>query len=180
MESETPTEADDNTEVINATFTADQIIRALIPDFELPLVGPLLDFVNVEEIIGELMTTTDIKRVGLDLPVRFAVSERLARLIHSQWIGENLDKLSEPRPAGRLYDLAVTAEAPTDAEDGLATVQTVCPICGRVGAVTADREGLSRWWAGEVVQKALPDLPRVAREQILSGMCPPCQVGLFG
>ena len=179
MESETPTEADDNTEVINATFTADQIIRALIPDFELPLIGPLLDFVNVEEIIGELMTTTDIKRVGLDLPVRFAVSERLARLIQAQWIGENLDKLSEPRPPACSCDRKA-AEAPTDAEDGLATVQTVCPICGRVGAVTADREGLSRWWAGEVVQKALPDLPRVAREQILSGMCPPCQVGLFG
>lgn len=49
-----------------------------------------------------------------------------------------------------------------------------CLYCGNTGIVVANRRGVMRWEAGELIQKALPELSAEHREQMISGFHPEC------
>jgi uncharacterized protein YbaR (Trm112 family) len=56
----------------------------------------------------------------------------------------------------------------------------VCPICRKVHFVTVDEEEYMAWENGELIQKAMPSLSATEREQLISHICPKCQVSVFG
>lgn len=52
----------------------------------------------------------------------------------------------------------------------------VCPFCGKEHFVTVNMP----WENGELIQKAMPSLSATEREQLISHICPKCQVSVFG
>jgi len=60
------------------------------------------------------------------------------------------------------------------------TLEIVCPICGKLSYVTVNTEDYIKWINGELAQNAFPYLSVTRREQLISGMCPSCQVKIFG
>lgn len=59
-------------------------------------------------------------------------------------------------------------------------VEMTCPFCGESHAVEVNLAGYEAWQNGELIQKAMPDLTRTEREQLISRMCPKCQAEVFG
>ena len=55
-----------------------------------------------------------------------------------------------------------------------------CPICGKEHEVEVSETALYKWQNGALIQNAMPTLSAVEREQILSHICPACQVSIFG
>ena len=55
-----------------------------------------------------------------------------------------------------------------------------CPFCGDLHEVTVNFEAYGNWLGGELIQRAMPDLTPTEREQLISGICPECQAGVFG
>lgn len=55
-------------------------------------------------------------------------------------------------------------------------VHITCPFCGADHSVIVDFNEYSAWQAGELIQRAMP----TEREQLISGICPKCQEGIFG
>jgi hypothetical protein len=49
-----------------------------------------------------------------------------------------------------------------------------CPGCGEKIKVTVNKAGYFAWRAGELLQRALPELSVSARERFISGYCTPC------
>lgn len=56
----------------------------------------------------------------------------------------------------------------------------VCPFCGGEHSVKVALEDFVKWQCGELAQTAFPYLNATEREQVISGMCPDCQKGIFG
>lgn len=54
-----------------------------------------------------------------------------------------------------------------------------CPFCGRYGQVEVPVLGLMLWSQGELIQKAMPDVPDDIREQMITGTHPECWKKLF-
>lgn len=59
-------------------------------------------------------------------------------------------------------------------------VAIICPFCGEDHAVEVDLAKFEAWQSGELIQNAMPDLTFMEREQLISGLCPKCQVKVFG
>ena len=59
-------------------------------------------------------------------------------------------------------------------------VAMTCAFCGKFHLVEVDLEQLEAWQNGELIQNAMPDLTFTEREQLISGLCPKCQVKVFG
>ena len=59
-------------------------------------------------------------------------------------------------------------------------VSIICPFCGGDHAVEVDLAKFEAWQNGELIQNAMPDLTFTEREQLISGLCPKCQVKAFG
>ena len=59
------------------------------------------------------------------------------------------------------------------------TFSIECPICGKEHFVTVGEEGFRKWQNGEMAQDAFPYLSLSEREQIISNICPECQVKIF-
>lgn len=55
-----------------------------------------------------------------------------------------------------------------------------CPFCGAVHEVEVDADEFSAWQNGELIQHAMPDLSPTKREQLISQLCPQCQLRVFG
>ena len=55
-----------------------------------------------------------------------------------------------------------------------------CPICGATPEVSVDYEDFIRYQDGAPVQVAFPYLNATEREAIISGLCPKCQISVFG
>ena len=72
--------------------------------------------------------------------------------------------------ADRIYNIT----AP-DASD----IEAVCPHCGVCEYVTVTEAEGDRLIDGEFVQAVLPHRSAVEREQIISGLCGPCQARLI-
>lgn len=59
-------------------------------------------------------------------------------------------------------------------------VSIICPFCGKDHEVEVDLAKFEAWQSGELIQNAMPDLTFTEREQLISGLCPKCQVKAFG
>ena len=59
-------------------------------------------------------------------------------------------------------------------------IEIGCPFCGATHHVTADLAEYEAWRAGEPIQRAMPTLSATEREQLISGICPKCQISVFG
>ena len=59
-------------------------------------------------------------------------------------------------------------------------IEITCPFCGTNHAVEVDLAKFEAWQRGELIQNAMPDLTFIEREQLISGLCPKCQVKVFG
>lgn len=55
-----------------------------------------------------------------------------------------------------------------------------CPFCGERHEVKVSEAAYNNWCGGELIQRAMPDLTPTQREQLVSGLCPSCQKGIFG
>ena len=56
-----------------------------------------------------------------------------------------------------------------------------CPFCGRTHWVTVNSRDFADWRNFNVLtQNAFPYLSATEREQLISGLCPECQKGVFG
>lgn len=55
-----------------------------------------------------------------------------------------------------------------------------CPFCGATHSVFMDDASFLRWQAENLIQDAMPELSPTEREQLISGLCPKCQAGIFG
>ena len=59
-------------------------------------------------------------------------------------------------------------------------ISIICPFCGEDHAVEVNLAQFEAWQSGELIQNAMPDLTFTEREQLISGLCPKCQVKAFG
>ena len=59
-------------------------------------------------------------------------------------------------------------------------IETVCPFCGKEGAVKVKMYDWLNYVNGTLAQNAFPYLSTAEREQIISNMCPACQASIFG
>ena len=55
-----------------------------------------------------------------------------------------------------------------------------CVFCGKEHSVMVEETEFLNWQAGELIQKAMPNLTATEREQLISGICPTCQAKIFG
>ena len=60
------------------------------------------------------------------------------------------------------------------------TLKIECPICGAEHEVTMEIADYYAWEHGARIQDVAPYLSATQREQLISGMCPDCQVKVFG
>lgn len=58
-------------------------------------------------------------------------------------------------------------------------VEKVCPWCGKVVVISCDVNAHAAWLAGELVQRAFPDMDKFDREALVSGMCHDCSSKVF-
>lgn len=54
-----------------------------------------------------------------------------------------------------------------------------CPMCGQTHSVVVEEGDFLEWQNGELIQRAMPDLSIVEREQLISHICPKCQAIIF-
>lgn len=59
-------------------------------------------------------------------------------------------------------------------------VGMVCPLCGKAHFVVVNEKEYKAWENGELIQKAMPSLSATEREQLISHICPKCQISVFG
>lgn len=55
-----------------------------------------------------------------------------------------------------------------------------CPFCKGVSNVIVPTEGFDRWQKGDLIQRAMPEVPAETREILIGGMCLKCQKMVFG
>jgi hypothetical protein len=60
------------------------------------------------------------------------------------------------------------------------TITIQCPFCGDYHEVDVNEIAYDNWQSGELIQNAMPDLTPTEREQLISHLCPACQVKIFG
>ena len=58
-------------------------------------------------------------------------------------------------------------------------VEMRCPFCNTIHAVEVDSAQFEAWQNGELIQRAMPELSATEREQLISNICPKCQVDIF-
>jgi len=54
-----------------------------------------------------------------------------------------------------------------------------CSICKKDCWVRATPEQIERWKAGELIQRAMPNVPAAERELLISGVCNTCFDAMF-
>lgn len=55
-----------------------------------------------------------------------------------------------------------------------------CPFCMKTHTVKVEKKSFNEWLSGELIQNAMPNMSATEREQLISGICPKCQVSIFG
>ncbi len=60
------------------------------------------------------------------------------------------------------------------------TVETICPVCGKLSWVVVEESDLFAWQNGALVQDAFPYLSAEERELFISGICSDCWDRMFG
>ena len=61
----------------------------------------------------------------------------------------------------------------------LITVPTVCPRCSDRKEFVLELESFEQWKAGELIQRAFPNLSPEDRERLKTGICPDCWDNIF-
>jgi len=56
----------------------------------------------------------------------------------------------------------------------LTKLTTSCPLCSKTEIIAVPTERHRNWVNGAHIQNALPNLTANQREQLISGVCPPC------
>lgn len=59
-------------------------------------------------------------------------------------------------------------------------VTPTCTLCGKEGTIALTSDQLTRYKQGGPVHEALPEVPTVEREQLISGTHPDCWTEAFG
>lgn len=59
-------------------------------------------------------------------------------------------------------------------------VSMVCPFCGNEHTVEVSEYAFYQWEDGASIQTVMPTLSATEREQLISHICPSCQVSIFG
>lgn len=59
-------------------------------------------------------------------------------------------------------------------------IEKACPFCGEECMCEFPADGYDKWMGGELIQKAMPTVPAISREWLISGICPDCQGSIFG
>lgn len=60
------------------------------------------------------------------------------------------------------------------------TIIDNCPFCGKEYTYDLPTEGYDRWFHGELVQVAFPNISPTVREHLISHLCVDCQKQVFG
>lgn len=61
------------------------------------------------------------------------------------------------------------------------TIETRCPFCGKINEVNINEEAFFEWqYGGKNIQDVVPEMSATDREMLISGICPECQVKIFG
>ena len=61
------------------------------------------------------------------------------------------------------------------------TIETRCPFCGKINEVNISEEAFFEWqYGGKNIQDVVPKMSATDREMLISGICPECQVKIFG
>lgn len=58
-------------------------------------------------------------------------------------------------------------------------IHMTCTCCSAHHSVIVDFNEYSAWRAGKLIQRAMPSLTPTQREQLIGGICPKCQEGIF-
>lgn len=64
-------------------------------------------------------------------------------------------------------------------EDGNTIVSAECIDCHETKSFTVSTSGYDRWAKGQVIQRALPEVPEDDREILISGQCGKCFDAMF-
>jgi hypothetical protein len=59
-------------------------------------------------------------------------------------------------------------------------LEMTCPFCGKDHSVETTEKSYVDWASGTAIQVAMPFLNATEREQLISHICPKCQVDIFG
>lgn len=66
-----------------------------------------------------------------------------------------------------------------DAPETIEVTTPRCFQCGETSKVTVVKEQFERWIAGELIQRAMPEMPVDTRELLISGTHPKCWDEMF-
>lgn len=67
-----------------------------------------------------------------------------------------------------------------DGPGDLLLVSVDCPECRKTNEVKCRREGYLAWLEGtDLIQRAMPEVPKELREVLMTGICPSCWEKLF-
>ena len=61
-----------------------------------------------------------------------------------------------------------------------AIVSMVCPICGKEHSVEVSEHAFDEWQSGALIQNVMPTLSATEREQLITDICPSCQILMYG
>lgn len=59
------------------------------------------------------------------------------------------------------------------------TVVVKAPCCGSLHTMSTTVSGFESWRAGQLIQRAMPELDDAQRELLISGYCPDCWTNPF-
>ena len=59
-------------------------------------------------------------------------------------------------------------------------IEVTCPFCGKTYTVEVPEDGYRAWQAGELIQRAMPEVSPEVREALISGICERCWIETFG
>ncbi len=66
-----------------------------------------------------------------------------------------------------------------DLEDGITRISARCIDCGDNKLFDVKTANYDRWANGELIQRAMPEVPEAEREILISGMCGDCFEKMF-
>lgn len=66
-----------------------------------------------------------------------------------------------------------------DTPDGNTIISANCTECGETKQFTVKADHYDAWNRGELIQRAMPEIPEAERELLISGLCGKCFDALF-
>ena len=60
------------------------------------------------------------------------------------------------------------------------TIEKICPMCRTANQATVPTIGYDKWKGGALIQDAMPTVPVITREFLITGFCRDCQIKIFG